>query len=395
MYEKMRTIFASSCHNWHEINLQTSFRSYQKILDVVDAVFANSSGLGAKKIKHTAFHEGDGELQLLPLIQPIKHEYNEWPIFTENVVDIATEDMLAEQVINYLTANNCNDVMILMRRRGRLMKALEKQAKAKKITCFANHSFNLLDKLIVQDLLSIVEFILMPLNELNLAGLLKTDFMQKIAPISEELLFDLCYKREKNLWQIVQEKLPQHAEILQQLLAKNTGDSYSYFLKAYEILASNDYYLNHFMEEVFKRINYLDLGIRALIDHLHRFPPSLNQTASNGDEQLKIMTVHGAKGMEAKTVVIIDDGDKPSLKQEVCLFDPVLGFWFLKPTQQADTILTAALKEYQQNQMEHEYERLLYVALTRAREHLVLAGIAHEPHQHSWYFRVHDAIANN
>lgn len=390
-YEKMREVFAKHCPNWQEINLETSFRSYQQILNVVDAVFENSSGLGQHQVKHLAFHKNDGLVDIFPLIKPIRYEYEEWPIFTELPNELTAEDLLAERVVDYITDHNLNDVMVLMRKRGRLMKALEKCAAAKNISYFASSTINLLDKLIVQDLLSIVEFMLMPLNELNLAALLKTNFMQKIGAISEELLFELCHKREKNLWLVVQEKLPAHSEILKALLVENTGDPYQFFLKAYQELATNDHYLNQFMEDVFKRANYLDLGIRELIEHLHRFPVQVTHT-SNNDERLKILTVHGAKGLEAKTVIVLDDGEKPNLKQEICLFDPVLGFWFLKPVLQADTILTAALKEYQQKQTEHEYERLLYVALTRAREHLIIGGIEHEAHPHSWYWRVHDVI---
>ena len=390
-YEKMREVFATSCPNWQEINLQTSFRSCSQILNVVDAVFENSAGLGQQQIKHVAFHAHEGVVDILPLVTPVRYEYEEWPVFIALPDENSTEDILAEQVIDYITRHNFDDIMILMRRRGRLMRALEKYAGLKSINYFASNSVNLLEKLVVQDLLSIVEFMLMPLNEVNLAALLKTDLMQKMGAVSEELLFDLCHKREKNLWLIVQEKLPDHAKFLQNVLVDNTDDAYQYFLKAYQVMEVNDYYLNQFMEEVFKRTNYLDMGIRELVEHLHRFPVQVTKT-SNDNEKLKILTVHGSKGLEAKTVIVLDDADKPNLKQEVCLFDPVLGFWFLKPTQQADTILTMALKEYQQKQMEHEYERLLYVALTRAREHLIIGGVEHEPHPHSWYWRVHDVV---
>lgn len=391
-YEKMREFFASICPNWCAINLHTSFRSYQQILDVVDTVFKESVGLGAQQVKHVSFHENEGSLEVLPLVDLVVQTQDDWPIFTKITENITTEDNLATQVIDYIEELNLDDVMILMRRRGRLMQALEKQAILKNISYHASHSINLLDKLSVQDLLSIVEFMLMPLNELNLSGLLKTDFMQKIGSITEELLFDLCHKRTQNLWYIVQEKLPLHTKILKELLANNTGNAYHLFLKAYQFLESNDYYLDQFMEEVFKRFNYLDVGIRELIEHIYTFPPNFNKLQAHADGDLKILTVHGSKGLEAENVIILDDGEKPSLKQDVCLFDPVLEFWFLKPTQQADTILTSALKEYQQKAIEHEYERLLYVALTRARKHLVVGGVKHDEHDYSWYWRVHNAI---
>ena len=97
--------------------------------------------------------------------------------------------------------------------------------------------------------------------------------------------------------------------------------------------------------------------------------------------------MHGSKGLEAPIVILLDNGDEPSTKQDIVLYDPVAKFWFLKPPQAADTILTESLKHYHQQSTEHEHNRLFYVALTRAQEHLIIAGIEHEHHPSSWYWQ--------
>lgn len=394
-FERMRKYYAGQFNNWQEINLETSFRSAQKILDIVDNIFKNTETLSKSPIKHKANFDKNGELITLPLIEKVTVEYDEWPVFTEYQEVDSTEDLLAKQIIHTIEnlKISSKEVMILMRKRGRMMKALEKQAKILDIPYTAIHSVNLLDKLVVKDLMSVVEFITMPINELNLAGLLRVPFMRNIGFISEEQLFDLCYKRTQNLWEVVQAKLPLHAAELNKILNSYFDNDYQIFTAAYDALNVEDIYLDAFMEEVFKRYQYLDLGIRGLMDSLNNFPPIfVNNIAEENATQ--ILTVHSAKGLEAKTVFIIDDGDKPSLKQDVCLFDPVLGFWLLKPPKNIDTILTSSLKEYQQKVLAHEYDRLLYVAMTRAQEQLIICGMNHEPHEYSWYYRINSAINN-
>ncbi len=90
--------------------------------------------------------------------------------------------------------------------------------------------------------------------------------------------------------------------------------------------------------------------------------------------------------------MILDNGDEPSIKQDIVLCDKVTQFWFLKPPMAADTILTSALKDRHKQDLEDEHNRLFYVALTRAKERLILVGLPHEPSTSSWYWRVSDCI---
>jgi ATP-dependent exoDNAse (exonuclease V) beta subunit len=90
--------------------------------------------------------------------------------------------------------------------------------------------------------------------------------------------------------------------------------------------------------------------------------------------------------------IILDNGDEPNMKQDIVLYDPVAQFWFLKPPMAADTILTSALKDHHQQALEFEHNRLFYVALTRTKEHLILAGLPHDSSPNSWYWRVSDEM---
>lgn len=406
VYKAMGQQFKNLCYPWNEISLNINFRSGQKILNLVDLIFKeNPDGLGNNITCHIPWHNFLGNIEFLPLVKAEKNITEEWPIFEAYVEEESDEQLLCNQVIDYLEKrisdglyleskkrNAClRDVIILMRKRGSLMANLTKLCTKRKIPYAALDPKDLMQSLVVQDLLSIVEFMLMPLNELNLAGLLKSPWLQSIHKINEDDLFNLCYDRNDNLWNKVQEQYPDIAAALNQLLQENPASAYSYFDIAYNTLNLENEMLCAFMEEVFKRFIFLNLSIRELINHLYDFPPSYVPEISADNNGIMISTVHGSKGLEAPIVVILDNGEEPNTKQDIVLYDPVAKFWFLKPTQSADTILTEALKNYHQKATEHEHNRLFYVGLTRAQEHLILAGIEHEPHPNSWYWRTRQA----
>ncbi len=408
MYAQMHQQFKELCQPWDDVHLTTNFRSSKNILKLVDKVFAkNSSGLGQNVVSHIPWYDFAGSIEVLPLAKVEKFVTDAWPIF-ENAAELdegSEEQVLCTHVIDHLQQliskglylecekrnASWNDVMILMRKRGSFMGELTSICGKQGITYTAHEPKHLMNFLVVQDLLSIVEFLLMPYNDLNLAGLLKSPWMQSVNAIGEDDLFDLCHNRSGNLWTEVQEKYPSNASLLNQLLLMIPSSAYGYFQIAYEALNIQDEMLFAFMEEVFKRFSLLNLGIRDLVNNLYDFPPTyVSDISSSGtDEQgVRISTVHGAKGLESPIVVILDNGDEPNLKQDIVLYDPVAKFWFLKPPQSADTVLTSALKNHYQQAIEQEHNRLFYVGLTRAKEHLIVAGLDHEAHASSWYWAV-------
>lgn len=405
IYKDMQNHFSTLCTSWESVNLVTSFRSGQKILKLIDAIFKeNKNGLGDNVLEHTPYHKFNGHIEILPFVELEEITVEPWPIFETYLEVREPEQLLAEQILNHLEQKltrglflesenrlaTWDDVIILMRKRGTLMHELTNYCEKKCIPCSAFVPQNLMECLVVRDLLSAVEFMLMPLNDLNLAELLKSPWMQDIGKINETDLFNLCYNRKSSLWSEVQNYYPNHTKALNQILSSKVSTTYSYFQCAYDAMGTECELLHKFMDDVFKRFNLLNLSIRELVNHLHKFPPVFTQTYHQ--EGLQLLTVHGAKGLEAPIVVILDNGDEPTMKQDTMLYDPVAKFWFLKPPIAADTILTSALKSYHQQALEFEHNRLFYVALTRAKEHLILAGLPHEPNSHSWYWRVKECL---
>ena len=408
MYQDMQKHISTLCQPWENVALSTSFRSAKDILNLVDKVFEqNPKGLGENVSNHIAYQEFNGCIEILPFIELETPTIDAWPIFETYSDTREPEQYLAEQVINHIEQSIANglflasenrhathdDFMILMRKRGRQMQEITSTCQERSIPYSAFDPKNLMECLVVRDLLSTVEFMLMPLNDLNLAALLKTPWMQQQGKIDENDLFNLCHDRKGPLWDKVQIDYQRHAKILNQLLQSTPSSAYSYFQNAYNAMTVECELLHSFMDDVFKRFNLLKLNIRELVEHLHRYPPIFTQTCHQ--EGLKLSTVHGAKGMESPIVIILDNGDEPNMKQDIVLYDPVAQFWFLKPPMAADTILTSALKDHHKQALEFEHNRLFYVALTRTKEHLILAGLPHDPSPNSWYWCVSEAVKEN
>jgi ATP-dependent helicase/nuclease subunit A len=96
-------------------------------------------------------------------------------------------------------------------------------------------------------------------------------------------------------------------------------------------------------------------------------------------DEVRVMTVHGAKGLEAPVVFLVDTTSSPSDTQRLKLIHlprgnaaPGVVVWAGKKAD--DPAAVAAARATMLAETEHEYRRLLYVAMTRAADRLIVAG---------------------
>ncbi|GIS13271.1 MAG: hypothetical protein CM15mP115_24220 [Alphaproteobacteria bacterium] len=89
--------------------------------------------------------------------------------------------------------------------------------------------------------------------------------------------------------------------------------------------------------------------------------------------ELRVMTIHGAKGLEAPVVVLPDMLKPRSARPDQLVRDPETGFVYWAPGTLRPDFVTAA-RDAAKTRREEEENRLLYVALTRARDGIVIGG---------------------
>src|SRR5262249_38237614 len=101
---------------------------------------------------------------------------------------------------------------------------------------------------------------------------------------------------------------------------------------------------------------------------------------------IRVMTVHGAKGLEAPIVVLADTTFGPESRNDPWLLPVATGdastlIWGL--AQKEDPPALIAARKAVRNADEEEHRRLLYVALTRARDALIVCGCENRRHEKS------------
>ncbi len=129
----------------------------------------------------------------------------------------------------------------------------------------------------------------------------------------------------------------------------------------------------------------------------------LKRDSDNGSGQVRVMTVHGSKGLQAPIVILADATGAPGEGGDLSLEDDPLE---LKPDRKRMVPLPPLGKDEKQGRiaeaeearkaaMLQEHWRLLYVALTRAEEALFIGGSLNRneakkgvPHEDSWYARL-------
>lgn len=422
-FEQMRGHFDGSLrHSGQTLfqrSLEHSFRSSKAILDVVDSVFSteNNLGLGGPP-SHQAFHnELPGRVDLWPLV-PVsdKADNKNWFDPTDkpapNDHNIILANTIAQQIQEMVKTGSIpdkngsfrgiqyDDFLVLVQSRSPLFHHIIRACKSLDLPIAGADRLKVAAELAVKDLTALVSFLALPRDDLSLACALRSPLIG----LSESELFEVAQPREgQTLWVALQQskdRFPAALEMLDDLLGKTD------FLNPYELLerilirhGGRDRLVGRLGPEA-------EIGIDAILSLALEFErlqtPSLTgfigwlgaddvvvkrQTDSAGG-RIRVMTTHGAKGLESPIVILPDTGDrKGGRESELIMSDTGIPHWRVAADLRAKA-MNASLTLEKDKQIE-ERQRLLYVALTRAEKWLIVCGsgkIGNNPG--SWYRQV-------
>ncbi len=449
-FGKWRAIFDArareSSTGLREVPMQVSFRSTAPVLDTVDAVFAGPPGSDgvtedpSQPLKHFAFRDGHyGRVELWPLLTPEDHpEPDAWslPLAEGSKTDVLERfaDGLASRIAaivgkEVLPARDrlarAGDFLILVRRRSALVGALTRALGRHGVQVAGADRMLLTEEIAVMDLMAFGHVLLLPEDDLQLACLLKSP----LVGLSEEQLFDLAYDRgEKSLWvRLCEEarKDPWLARVQKWLRAlmdrADTMPPFEIFSLALGEPCPADFGTGELSgrramlarlgsEAAEPMAEFLSLSLdhgRSRVPSLQAFLAWVSRGAAEvkrdmeaGDrDQVRIMTVHGAKGLQAPIVILPDttrvprDSGSPDLlwagdgsgASDLPIWSP--GKAFREPV--CERLLGEA-----RSAREREYRRLLYVAMTRAEDWLIICGQVNKqkPDLGCWYDLVTDGM---
>ena len=428
MRDDFRTRMATAPDPLQVLELAYSFRSSPAILRLVDTVFEGreASGFGGEE-PHRAFKDRmPGRVDLWPVVDKIKVEDDrDWtdPVDMLGQADerVRLADAIAGQIKRMIDEKqgipqeqghsgtyamrpvSAGDVLILVQRRGDLFAEIIRACKAAGLPIAGADRLKVGAELAVRDLAALLSFLATPDDDLSLAVALKSPLFGW----DEQALFDLAHRRPagSTLWRALRER-PEHRPTLEVLFDLRGQIDY---LRPYElierILSRHDgraRLLARLGEEA-------EDGIDALLSQALAYErnavPSLTgflvwmetddleikrQLDSAGD-RIRVMTVHGAKGLEAPIVILPDCGrvDEKATERLLPLGDHVA--WAPRSGD-----MPAALRQAREAVLDKrgfERDRLLYVALTRAEKWLIVAAAGDLGKSgRAWHDQVHAAM---
>ena len=414
--------------NLTNLILSQSFRSTKPVLDFVNVVIKDQGHEAFGLSEHIEDHFGDkeniGQISLLaPVVAHSGEDDNDddekWLSEEKRVL----ADKLAEQIALWLRekpilsttkqALKPSDIMILLKKRGDLASLIVARLHAKKIPVAGLDRLFLSKPLAVQDLLSAIRFVLQPEDDLNLATLLTSPLIG----LDHDALLQYGYRTQKtSLWQHIRRHDDLAAEIvgLKSLLdMADYGSPYQFLeqilsgplqgrKKLYGRLGFEaEVAINELLNTALQYSREQGQSLQGFLDWLIRGDVEIKRENSSEYDEVRVMTVHGSKGLQAPVVILADicvDPDKsPDKSFEIDLDGDVkLPMPSLDSASRIGRVKEAwNAKELRERE---EHNRLLYVALTRSEEQLILAGSVGKgtkdgiPNERSWYHPIESAM---
>ena len=401
----------SNNFSWKKIQINRSFRSSKAILHAVDIVFNSDHARGFiddfQMVKHESSRQTTGIVKIIPLgVKPkINKERRGWKIPGESTIQNNEKNLIAIKISNLVKQllNSCKfldstqekikpeDIMILFRKRSNVQLYLAYECKKNGIPVNEPDRMFLHENLIIQDLLSVCKFLLQPKDDLNLAALLKSP----IIGLNEEQLFKIAYDRgTTSLWDRFQNLFPKCADYLKDLKERYVYNSISeLFAKIlfedgkFKLIEKRFGHIARFIIDTFlnKVMNYessYNTGMESFLSWFYNLGLSTIET-SNFSNTVKITTVHSAKGLEAPVVIIADASESENLPTESFIW--YKGKLLLLTGKNNENKVLKFAKLKMKDDTKAESLRLLYVAMTRAKDELYVIGLDDNNRKENWY----------
>lgn len=414
--------------------LRTSFRSAQQILDVVDETVRDKpliAGPGAHdEIVHLAARKNEaGCVEVWPFTpRPEIAEAQPWdapldvekettaPAILARAIAKRVREMIdAREAVwekGKLRAMQAGDVLALVRKRGAIFRELIKAFKRERLRVAGADRMILRDELVVQDCLSLIQVALDPADDLALACVLKGAWLNLIDDDAD--IFPLAYNRGgarlyDRLMATTDEKYAEARAFVGELIARRGADAFSFLSWALETqhngVAGWQRLYSRLGPET--RDPLEELLQRALNPAAHTAPTlqrflyeiesdagQIKRELEAESEAIRVMTVHGAKGLEAPVVILPDaTGEVADAPDNGLLFDDETGP-FVSFSSKGDDEPCGKARAAHKTRMLGEHWRLAYVALTRARDRLIVCGpqFRNDEDKYCWRAEVEQAL---
>jgi len=407
-----------------------SFRSGANILAAVDAVFSDKTIAASVSSDTDGFPPHialpvapPGLVEIWEPVEPEKSaEIDGWDAPFDQVSETSPRVRLARRIartVRWLVearepvgtqrrALRYGDVLVLVRQRGELFEAIIRALKNENVEVAGADRLMLTEHIAVMDLMVLADALLLPDDDLALATILRSPLFG----FSDDDLFALAWDRgrlplrtalsragETQPFAAAAARLDKLAELAKR---ETPFDFYAQVLGA-------DGARRRFLARLGPEANdALDEFLNLALEYERRETPSLQgflawlrqaraevkRDMEIARDEVRVMTVHGAKGLEAPLVILADTMTPPAGPRQPRLLtlSGSAVVWAGKKADDSSAMASARLATL--GQARDEYRRLLYVAMTRAADRLIICGADGERRRPDgcWYDLVRAAL---
>lgn len=403
----------------HLSDLLYSFRSSAPVLAVVDKVFSGDAREGLEgEITHRAvWDEMAGMVELWPFVEkPEKTEGVDWYEPVDSAAPSDPRLKLAEAIgarISGLIRDKhvlpegdgrvvtAGDFLILVQSRNALFHAIIKALKANDVDVAGADRLKIVEEMAVKDLLALMQFLATPEDDLSLAAALRSPLFG----LTEQDIYTLAHGRKGTLWQALWGYRTRWPEVVH-MLEKLQGQAD--FVRPYDLLET---ILTRYdgRRKLVARLGFeAEDGIDELLSQSLRYESveaplltgflgwitsddvEVKRQMDAAGNRVRVMTVHGAKGLEAPIVILPDTTKRPDGQHAPQVVE--LNGTPLWKAGDAPAVM-AKLEEARKQLVREEKRRLLYVAMTRAENWLIVCGAGSlDKGGDSWFQRIEKAM---
>lgn len=405
------------------VDLNVSFRSTPAVLDAVDRVFGEiEAAKGVAEpgdVIHLPSRKNEpGRVELWPLVEAGEDKADTKDI--EGTGSGASQALPHERLARLIAAHakhliaterrardgeklHAGHFMVLVRRRNEFVNALVRALKREGVEVAGVDRLNLGQELAIQDLLAMARFVLLPQDDLNLAALLKSPLIG----VDEDQLFTLAWKRTGHLWRALRDRSGEapfaaaYAALAEWLKRADYDTPFDFFARALGPEGGRRRLLQRLgreasdpIDELLARaLQYQGIEGGSLQGFLRWFETGGGEIKRDLDQnrrrELRILTVHASKGLQAPIVYLPDTTRVPRDSERLLARAEGETRLWLPRTDDANEAARAWRSEVRERALE-EQNRLLYVAMTRAEDRLYVGGWvgSKKPDRGCWYERI-------
>ncbi|MBR1210459.1 double-strand break repair helicase AddA [Bradyrhizobium sp. JYMT SZCCT0180] len=402
------------------VSFNYSFRSGSAILHSVDHVFREQEIFrsihaveNGYPIHHALEDAGPSQIDLWELaVADDRPDMEGWRAPFDGVAVTSPEVKLARRIqaeIKSLVESGTmtgsagsrrplryGDMLVLVRRRGNAFDAVIQALKHANVPVAGADRLKLTEHIAAIDLMNLADALLLPQDDLALAVALKSPLFG----LTDDDLFKLAWQRKGSLRAalsaraatdgLLRDALWRLEQCERRVVNATPFAFYSWLLGGdggrARILnrlghEANDA-LDEFLELALSYERKAPASLQGFMAWLRAADTEVKRDMEISRDEVRVMTVHGAKGLEASVVFLVDTTTSPSDTQRLRLINlpqgnsgphaPGIVVWAGRKAEDPPALVTA--RAAMLGDTEDEYRRLLYVAMTRAADRLIVGG---------------------